>query len=113
MKFKTIIPRSVANPSVDEGIDHYLHQHAESAALGFVDALVRAYVHIGRYAATGSPRYSHALNIPGLHFWPLTHYPYFVFYVEFADHIDVWRVLHGRRDIPSWLAADTDPADLH
>jgi toxin ParE1/3/4 len=113
MKSKPIVPRSDANRDVDEAIEHYLHQHAESAALGFVDTLERAYVHIARHTATGSPRYSHALNIPGLRFWPLTHYPYLVFYVEFADHIDVWRVLHGQRDIPPWLAADTDSADLH
>jgi plasmid stabilization system protein ParE len=24
-------------------------------------------------------------------------------YRQQADHIDVWRVLHGARDIPSWL----------
>jgi len=33
--------------------------------------------------------------------WPLKCYPHLVFYVERADHIDVWRVLHGERDIPS------------
>jgi toxin ParE1/3/4 len=26
-----------------------------------------------------------------------------VFYVERHDHIDVWRVLHGQRDIPAWM----------
>jgi len=26
-----------------------------------------------------------------------------VFYVEQPDHIDVWRVLHGQRDIPTWM----------
>ena len=26
-----------------------------------------------------------------------------VFYVDRADHIDIWRVLHGKRDIPSWI----------
>jgi len=25
------------------------------------------------------------------------------FYVERADSIDVWRVLHSQRDIPAWL----------
>jgi hypothetical protein len=28
-------------------------------------------------------------------------YPYVVFYVEREDRIDVWRVLHTRRDIPA------------
>jgi toxin ParE1/3/4 len=26
-----------------------------------------------------------------------------VFYVERPDHMDVWRVLHGQRDIPAWM----------
>jgi len=47
------------------------------------------------------------LNLPGVRFWPLTRHPYLVFYVERDDHIDVWRVLHGRRDVPAWMA---DPA---
>jgi len=113
MKSKPIVPRSDANRDVDEAIEHYLFEHAESAALGFVDALERAYEHIARHAATGSARYAHALNIPGLRFWPLTRYPYLVFYMELDDHIDIWRVLHAQRDIPAWLVTDTDPADLH
>jgi toxin ParE1/3/4 len=43
------------------------------------------------------------LNLPGLRFWPLARYPHLVFYVERPEHIDVWRVLHGQRDIPSWM----------
>ena len=39
----------------------------------------------------------------GLRSWPLTRHPYLVFYLERPDHIDVWRVLHGQRDIPAWL----------
>jgi toxin ParE1/3/4 len=50
------------------------------------------------------PRYAHELDLPGLLCWPLKRYPYLVFYVERDDHIDVWRVLHGMRDFPEWLA---------
>ena len=35
--------------------------------------------------------------------WPLTRYPHIVFYVERSGRIDVWRVLHGQRDIPEWM----------
>lgn len=51
----------------------------------------------------GLPRYAHELNLPGLRFWPLAHYPHLVFYLERPQHIDVWRVLHGQRDIPAWM----------
>ena len=105
MKPKPIVPRSEANRDVDEAIDHYLSESAQQAALGFIDALEKTYTHIARHPATGSPRYAHALNIPGLCSWALTRYPYLVFYMEREDYIDVWRVLHGQRDIPAWLVA--------
>lgn len=106
MATKPVIPRAMACRDVEEAIDHYLGEDAPAAALGLVDALERAYAHIGRHPATGSPRYEHELNLPGLRFWPLTRYPYLVFYVERADHIDVWRVLHARRDIPAGLQGE-------
>ncbi|MCK6426239.1 MAG: type II toxin-antitoxin system RelE/ParE family toxin [Burkholderiaceae bacterium] len=106
MAIKPVIPRVMACRDVEKAIDHYLGEDAPAAALGLVDALERAYAHIGRHPATGSPRYEHELNLPGLRFWPLTRYPYLVFYVERADHIDVWRVLHARRDIPAGLQGE-------
>ena len=113
MKSKPIVPRSEANRDVDEAIDHYLSESAKQAALGFIDALEKAYAHIARHPATGSPRYAHALNIPGLRSWPLTRHPHLVFFMEREDHIDVWRVLHGQRDIPAWLVGAADPDNLH
>lgn len=113
MKAKPVIPRSAANRDVDEAIAHYLTENAEHAALGFIDALEETYTHIAHHPATGSPRYAHALNVPGLRFWPLTRYPYLVFFMERGDHVDVWRILHVQRDIPAWLVSDTDATDLH
>ncbi len=60
MKSKPIVPRSEANRDVDEAIDHYLSESAEQAALGFIDALEKAYAHIARHPATGSPRLKHS-----------------------------------------------------
>lgn len=111
MKSKSIIPREVANRDVDEAIEHYLKEGAGEAALGFIEALERAYAHIGLHPATGSPRYAHELDLPGLRSWPLTHYPHMIFYIERSDHIDVWRVLHGQRDIPGWLFGDPGGPD--
>ncbi len=103
MKSKPVIPRVLANRDVEDAIDHYLADAGEKVALGFIDELEQAYRHIERHPATGSPRYAHELNLPGLRSWPLSRYPYLVFYIERPDHIDVWRVLHGKRDIPAWL----------
>lgn len=109
MKIKPVIPRELANLDVDEAIDYYLGEGSESAALGFVDSLQQAYLHIGRHPATGSSRYGHELDLPGLRDWSLKHYPHLVFYIEREDHIDVWRVLHGQRDIPAWMHEPNAP----
>lgn len=100
---KPVIPRELANQDVDDVIAYYLGEGAEQAALGFIDALEQAFSHIGRQPATGSPRYAYELNLPGLRVWPLTRYPYLVFYIEQPGHLDVWRVLHDQRDIPVWM----------
>lgn len=100
---KPVAPRARADRDANDAVAYYLDEDSEQAALGFVDALEQAYGHISRHPATGSPRYGHELNLPGLRFWPMSHYPYLVFYVERADHIDVWRILHGHRDIPAWM----------
>ncbi|MEX2479783.1 MAG: type II toxin-antitoxin system RelE/ParE family toxin [Gammaproteobacteria bacterium] len=103
MRIKPVVPRAQANWDVDEAITYYIGESAEQAALGFIDALEQAYAHIGRSPGMGSPRYAHELNLPGLRAWSLIRYPHLVFYVERSDHIDVWRVLHGQRDIPAWM----------
>ena len=103
MKSKPVIPRESASQDVDAAIAHYLDESAVQAALGFIDAFEQAYDHIGCHPATGSPRYAHELNLPGLRFWPIARYPYLIFYIEREDHIDVWRVLHAQRDIPAWM----------
>ena len=69
--------------------------------MGFIDALAEAYGDIGRHPSAGSSRYAGELNLPGLRFWPLNKYPHLVFYLERTAHVDVWRVLDGKRDIPA------------
>lgn len=103
MKAKPVVPRVLADRDVDEAIAFYLDEATESVALRFTEALEWAYAHIGRRPASGSPRYASELDIPGLRCWPVSRFPNLVFYLEREDHADVWRVLHGRRDIPAWM----------
>ena len=108
MKSKPVVPREQALRDVEEAISDYLNEGAAPAALGLIDALEKAYKHIALHPATGSPRHAHELNLPHLQFWSLKRFPYWVFYMEHPDHIDVWRVLHGHRDIPGWLQGASD-----
>ncbi len=107
MNLKPIIRRALADRDVQEAVQYYVDQQAPQAGLDFVDEVKAALKHIQRHPATGSPRYAHSLNLPGLRFWRCKRFPYLVFYVEQAECIDVWRVLHGKRDIPAWLQDDT------
>jgi toxin ParE1/3/4 len=91
--------RPLAQDDMDNAIAFYVGEQATEEALGFVDALEAACAHIGRHAGTGSTRHAHELQLPGLRCWRLTRFPYLLFYMAHEDHIDVWRVLHERRDI--------------
>ncbi len=71
MTAKPVIPRDQAVRDVEQIIYYYLAEGSEQAALGFIDALERAYAHIGENPATGSSRYAFELDLPGLRCWPL------------------------------------------
>ena len=105
--------RQQADRDIDAALGHYL-EVSVSAADGFanaiyaINAMARAFAHGQRAPASGSPRWAHALNIPGLRSWVCTRYPDIVFCMLLPDRIEVWRVLHARRDIPAWLHDDNE-----
>ena len=103
MNSKPVVPREVANRDVHDALSYDVAETSREVALGFIEALEEAFAHIGRSPSSGSPRYAHELNLPGLRSWQLKRYPYIVFFIDRADHVDVWRVLHAERDIPGWL----------
>ncbi len=72
-------------------------------ALGYVEELQNAYKLIASHPGFGSLRFAYEIGLPSLRSVQLERYPYLVFYLEQLDHIDVWRVLHAKRDIPAWL----------
>jgi toxin ParE1/3/4 len=105
MTAKPIVLREIARQDVEAAVDFYAAEAGEGAALGFVDALQRAFRTIGRHPAAGSPRYGVELELPGLRTQGLRRFPYLIFYVDRPDEVDVWRVLHAHADIPAWLQA--------
>lgn len=108
MKRKPVVPRELAASDAEAAVDWYVEQGTPEAALGFVRALERAFGHLARHPGSGSLRIGLELGLHGLRSWRLKGFPHLVFYVERDDHVDVWRVLHERRDLPSWL---DDPED--
>jgi toxin ParE1/3/4 len=100
--------RERAVTDIDLAADYYLREADEAVALRFVDAVERAVSHISQSSQSGSLRFSCELGIPDLRVSPVVRFPYLVFYVVGDnDAVDVWRVLHSRRDIPSAIADGT------
>ena len=108
MRSKPVIPSLDARQDVETEIDYYLvEEGSEQAALGFISEIEMAYTKLAKHPAMRSPRYAYELDLPGLRSWPLKRYPHLVFYVEKADHVEVWRVINGARNIPAWLLDDS------
>ena len=103
MSAKPVVLCERARRDIDEAIEHYLSEAGLAVALNFIDALEDTLGQIGERPASGSPGHAHELEIPGLRFRSIGRFPYLVFYVERDAEIDVWRVLHGARDIPAWM----------
>ena len=101
---KPVQLRQLAADDIDAALSYYRQEAGESLATRFVDALEAELSRLSRHPLLGSLRYSYELDIPELRSWPLPAFPYIVFYTDRADFVDVWRVLHARRDIPAWLA---------
>lgn len=103
MTGKPIARRISARRDAEAATDYYWREAGSDAALGFVEAIEAAIRRIAENPGIGSPRYAHKLDLAGLRCLRLQRYPYLIFYVERADRIDIWRVLHAKRDLPSWL----------
>jgi toxin ParE1/3/4 len=105
---KPVRLRRLAAEDVDAAVDHYLKEAGLGVAGRFIDTVERAVTHVSRHPHNGSLRFSYDLDIPELRSWPVGRFPYLVFYIESESHIDVWRVLHTRRDVAAALADDTE-----
>ena len=107
MSGKPVVLRERARCDIDEAVGHYLIEAGETVALDFIDSVEDACRRIGDHPMGGSPRYARELGISGLRIRPVGKFPYLVFYVEREADIDVWRVLHGTRDIPTRMREPT------
>ena len=92
-----------AERDIRETIQHYRQEGGADLSIRWVESLELALHHVGRYPKTGSTRYAATLKLAGLRFWPVKRFPHLIFYVEREAQVDVWRVLHGQRDLPEWI----------
>jgi toxin ParE1/3/4 len=99
-----VIPRRRASQDIDRILAGILADADAAIGRRFVDALEEAFAHIAQFPASGSTRYALALQLPGLRTWRVAPFPYLIFYYERSSAVDVWAVLHERRDLPASLA---------
>ena len=104
---KPVHLRQLAAGDIETALVYYLTEAGPDITTRFIAAVERAILTIGRHPHQGSLRFAFELEIPGLRSWPVARFPYLVFYLEREGQIEIWRVLHTRRDIPTTLA-DTD-----
>ena len=103
MSGKPVVLRERARRDVDAAVEYYLSDAGAEGALAFIDALQDTFRQIGEHPAAGSSRHAHELDIPGLRFRTVGHFPCLVFFVEHAAVVDVWRILHRARDVAAWM----------
>ena len=108
MAAKPVHLRELASVDLESAAEHYLSQADAAVATRFIGAFQRATRRISRNPQLGTLRLASELEIPGLRSMPVDRFPYLVFCVERDGRVDVWRVLHGRRDIPSALLGDPE-----
>jgi len=96
---KAVIPHRHAVQDVDDAIDYYRECAGTSLAEAFATEIVDVYTRLGRHPHIGSPRPSYELEMSGVKSWSLNRFPHLVYYQVTADHVELWRVLHPRRDM--------------
>ena len=101
---KSVRLRRAAADDIDAAAAYLLTEAGPQVAARFINATEAALAHVGRHPHHGTLRFSYDLDIPALRAWPLARFPYLVFYLERNDEIDVWRILHSRRDLSAALA---------
>ncbi len=103
MTAKPVVRRAEASADIAAAVSHYLTEADGDLVDRLIDAVEDAIRMIAAAPATGSPRFGDLLDLPGLRSRRLRRFPFLVFYVEGDAKIEVWRVLHERRDLAESL----------
>ena len=96
---KRFIPHRFAVEDEEEIVHYYEQTSSEQVALGFINALDQAFSRLSRYPHMGSPLPEYDLELDGIRSWPLKKFPHLIYYEIQTDHIELWRILHPKRDI--------------
>jgi len=81
----------------------YIHRDNPQAAHAFLEAAYDSFEFLSRHPGLGRGRSD--LGFPEVRSWRITGFRrYLIFYRELPDRIQIWRVLHGARDLHTTLS---------
>ena len=99
MTIRTIVPHRHAIEDVYDAICYHREQAGTGVAENFAIEIDEAYARLKQHPNIGSPRLAIDLDIEGLKSWALKRFPHQIFYEIQDDRVELWRILHPRRDI--------------
>ena len=103
MTQRRVLTTRRSDEDITNALAYYLHEDADVAALGLVEALDDARSLLSEHPSIGSPRFALETGIQELRSLVLKRFPYALFYTDDGDAIRIHRVLHTSRDIPAEL----------
>ena len=93
----------LAEHDLEEHVD-YIAADNPSAAARFIESVETAFDQLANMPRTGVSREYRNPKLKGIRLWPIPSFEMFlIFYRVSGEDIQVLRVLHGARDIPSVL----------
>jgi toxin ParE1/3/4 len=80
----------------------FIYKDNPTAALSFLEAAYDTFEFLARNPGVGRQRLD--LGLPEIRSWRISGFRrYLIFYRALPDRIQIWRVLHGARDLPQSL----------
>jgi len=102
---KRVVQSASARDDARTTVEFYKREAGHDMASRLVDALRECFGQISQWPAIGSSQWGQVVGIADLRSVAVTGFPYVVFYVERDDCVQVWRILHQRRDLEPLLLA--------
>jgi toxin ParE1/3/4 len=96
---RAIVPHRHAVDDVLDVVDYYRDHAGTPVAEQFSFEVDQALERLSQHPNIGSPRPTIDLSIEGIRSWALKRFPHQIFYEIQEDHVELWRILHPRRDI--------------
>ena len=96
-----VIPRERAHEDLVGILNYYDCQAGVVITADFIREFSLAQTQVSKYPKIGSTRLCEKANLLNLRVWSLRKYPHQIFYRVEIDRVDVWRILHSRRNFTS------------